>query len=309
MAIATIGTALLLTSAPLSQGQAAPGAIVALATAPIAEFAQAQGTVPPVATGQSTVPPSTVPPSAEPDVIVRARQRTPGDPLQALNAKSFAVAQAVDDAVIRPASKAYQRIVPNPIRSGIRNFLINLHEPIVFLNYLLQLKPGKAMETLGRALINTTVGVAGLFDVAKDRPFKLRRRRNGLADTLGYYGVKPGAYLFLPLIGATTVRDLFGNGVDRIVIPATIGGALIPTKYAIPIGLASTLDYRAQIDEQLQVVRATSDPYSARRELYLRTRAAEIDHLHSPKYRAKHHLTDSPPLVPLSAPVPVLPLP
>ena len=74
-------------------------------------------------------------------------------------------------------------------------------------------KVGKAFETLGRLAINSTVGVGGLFDVAGKKA-DLPYRRNGFANTLGYYGVKPGAYLFLPLIGPTTVRDLVGGAID-----------------------------------------------------------------------------------------------
>ena len=72
---------------------------------------------------------------------------------------------------------AYEDVIPRPIRKGLRNFLHNLGEPIVFLNFMLQLKPGKAAETLGRFVINTTIGAAGLVDVAKRKPFNLPHRR------------------------------------------------------------------------------------------------------------------------------------
>lgn len=109
-----------------------------------------------------------------------------------MNAKTFAVTQDVDKAIIGPVAIAYRDALPAPIRNGLRNFLNNLHEPVVSLNFLLQLKPGKAVETIGRFAINSTVGVAGLIDVAKRHPFSLPRRRNGFADTFGYYGVGPG---------------------------------------------------------------------------------------------------------------------
>lgn len=99
----------------------------------------------------------------------------------------------------------------SPIRSGLRNFRFNLHEPIVCVNFLFQHKVGKAGETLARFAINSTIGVAGVFDMAKRRTFRLPRRRNGFGDTMGFYGVKPGPYFFLPLIGPTTARDLLGT--------------------------------------------------------------------------------------------------
>ncbi|MBV9841325.1 MAG: VacJ family lipoprotein [Sphingomonadaceae bacterium] len=214
------------------------------------------------------------------DIVVSARRHVPGDPLQAANAKSFALTQDVDRAVVGPAALAYERTVPEPIRDGLRNFNLNLHEPVVFLNYLLQLKPGKAGETAGRFAVNSALGAAGLFDVARKRPFELPRRPNGFADTLGYYGVAPGPFFFLPLIGPTTLRDLLGGGVDRLVLPLSVGGPFRSLAYTVPMGADRLLDRRAEFDEQLNQVRETPDPYSARREMYLHKRQAEIEALH-----------------------------
>ncbi|MCE3590054.1 VacJ family lipoprotein, partial [Escherichia coli] len=104
---------------------------------------------------------------------------------------------------------------------GIRNFFNNLSEPVSFLNFMLQIKPGRAAETVARFAVNTTVGVGGVIDVARRKPFRRPRRPNGFANTLGFYGVKPGPFLFLPLIGPTTVRDLVGLSIDRMVLPST----------------------------------------------------------------------------------------
>src|SRR3546814_4173394 len=92
-----------------------------------------------------------------------------------------------------------------------------------FLNFLLQFKIGKAAETLGRFVVNTTFGVGGLVDVAKTKPFNLPYRRNGFANTLGFYGVEPGPYFYLPLVGPTTLRDMAGNGIALLVLPTTVG--------------------------------------------------------------------------------------
>ena len=215
------------------------------------------------------------------EIVVVARPRSaPGDPLEAVNAKSFAVTQAVDEAVVGPVALAYAHAVPDPIRSGLRNFLSNLHEPDVFLNFVVQLKPGKAMETLGRFGINSTIGGAGLFDVAKRHPFNLPRRPNGFADSFGYYGVKPGPFLFLPLIGPTTPRDLVGLILDRLVLPVSVGTPFNRLTYTVPAGVLSALDHRAEFDEQLHKLReGGADPYVARRQFYLRDRQDEIDEL------------------------------
>ncbi len=145
---------------------------------------------------------------------------------------------------------------------------------------MLQLKPGKAAETFGRFAINTTLGAAGLVDVAKRKPFNLPYRRNGFANTLGYYGVKPGPYFYLPLVGSTTLRDFIGNRLDQLILPLALGRSIFRPKFAIPIAILGELDYRIEFDGQLREIRATRDPYVAARTYYLRKRQAEIDALH-----------------------------
>lgn len=211
------------------------------------------------------------------------------DPAQAVNQASFEVVQKVDDAIVAPLAMGYKHALPSPVRSGLRNFLRNLTEPVVFVNFLLQGKPGKAAETLGRFAVNSTVGVAGLVDVAKNKPFRLPYRENGFANTLGYYGVGPGPYLFLPLIGPTTVRDLFGLGVDRALLPATVGGPLRSPYYVFGAGAIKSLDDRIQLDCELQKQRESSNPYNTAREYYLERRKADIEALHGRKYQPVGH--------------------
>ena len=213
-------------------------------------------------------------------ITVTGRIRTPGDPLQNINAESYAITQAIDEAVVEPSAHAYEKSVPEPVRNGLRNFANNLHEPAVFVNFLLQLKPGKAAETAGRFLVNSTAGVAGLFDFAKRKPINLPRRKNGFADTLGCYGVKPGPFLFLPVIGATTVRDLIGGGVDAFAIPIPVpnsaGRTLSQPYVAVPSSVARELDKRVEFDEELEIIHNSDDPYVASREYYLQKRQTQI---------------------------------
>ena len=139
----------------------------------------------------------------------------------------------------------------------------------------------EAAETVGRFVINSTAGVAGVFDIAKRKPFRLPRRSNGFANTLGYHGVKNGPFLFLPLVGPTTVRDLFGGALDRLLLPTAIGDPFTSPTYTIPAGALGALDHRAEFDETLKDLHdGAADPYAASREFYLRRRQAEIDHLH-----------------------------
>jgi phospholipid-binding lipoprotein MlaA len=220
-----------------------------------------------------------VPAAGQSEIVVTGRRANPGDPLEELNATSFEVTQSVDKAIVAPVAFAYGEVMPRPIRKGLRNFVHNLGEPIVFLNFMLQLKPGKAAETFGRFAINTTIGGAGFIDVAKRKPFNLPHRRNGFANTLGYYGVKPGPYFYLPLIGSTTLRDFIGNRVDLLMLPMSFGRQFSRPEFAIPVAILSELDHRIEFDDELTEIRATRDPYVAARTYYLRKRQAEIDAL------------------------------
>lgn len=211
------------------------------------------------------------------------------DPAQAVNQASFEVVQKVDDAIVAPLAMGYKHALPSPVRSGLRNFLRNLTEPVVFVNFLLQGKPGKAAETLGRFAVNSTVGVAGLVDVAKNKPFRLPYRENGFANTLGYYGVGPGPYLFLPLIGPTTVRDLFGFGVDRSLLPLAVGKPFTDPIWVFGSGTIKSLDDRIQLDCELKKQRESSNPYNTAREYYLERRKADIEALHGRKYQPVGH--------------------
>ncbi|WP_336975015.1 VacJ family lipoprotein [Sphingobium aromaticiconvertens] len=203
------------------------------------------------------------------------------DPFESVNVQAFDAVQSVDKAVTGPVAMKYKKSVPGPVRSGVRNFLSNLQEPVIFLNYLLQLKPGKAAETAGRFGINSTLGFVGLFDTAKKKPFHLPRRNNGFGYTLGYYGVKPGPYLYLPLIGPTTLRDVTGRLVDLSVLPYAVGTPFSEPLYAIPTTTVRLLDERAEADDDIQTLRdGDEDPYTAGKKNYLRTRQAEIDALH-----------------------------
>lgn len=209
-------------------------------------------------------------------IVVTGQDSIPGDPMAALNAETYEVMQEVDQAIVEPVAFAYRDELPKPIRKSLRNFFRNLREPVVFLNFLLQLKPGKAMETLGRFVINSTIGIGGLVDQAKGPVFNLPRRENGFANTLGYYGVKPGAFLYLPLIGATTVRDLVGSLADAAVLPTAIGRPFNRFEYGVSAYVVTGLESRIEFDDELEAIRNSDEPYTSMREAYLARRAREI---------------------------------
>ena len=200
----------------------------------------------------------------------------PGDPLGELNIQSYELTASVDQAVVEPIANAYEETLPEPVRNGLRNFFSNLLEPVNALNYLLQLKPGKAAETLGRFALNSTVGVGGLLDIAKRKPFNLPHRPNGFSNTLGYYGVKPGPFLFLPLVGPTTLRDLVGIGLDQSILPNVVGAPLNTPAYGVPAFTINALESRVRTDDQIKTIRSSDDPYGSLRETYMCRREAEI---------------------------------
>ncbi|MEL7197949.1 MAG: VacJ family lipoprotein [Pseudomonadota bacterium] len=198
------------------------------------------------------------------------------DPAEALNFESYRITQAVDDAFVEPVAYAYRDGLPGPFRDGLGNVVRNLGEPVNALNFLLQGKFGKALGSLTRLLINSTLGLGGVFDMAEKPGIGIPYRRNGFANTLGFYGVEPGAYLYLPFTGATSVRDLIGSGIDQLVLPVAVGAPFNTPEYTVPYFIVNSLDARLEVDEELARIDATVDPYAARRDTYLARREREI---------------------------------
>jgi len=248
-----------LASAPPADAQPAPAAPAAPAAKP------AQGALPPLA-GEIVVSGSVKAP--------------PEDPLAKANETSYEVLQKADDIFVGPVANGYQKTVPRPLRMALRNFIRNVREPVVAAAGLLELKPGKMFETVGRFGINSTIGLGGTIDLARSKPFNLPYRQNGLANVLGYYGVGPGPYLFLPLVGPTTVRDLFGLVADRLAVPLAVGTPFNKPWYALPMGVIDALDYRNEADEDFKRLRNAADPYSTYRRVYLQSRFDQIEALH-----------------------------
>ncbi len=269
--------ALLVTSPPLLSA--------VLSAAPVPPPAAPLPTVVPIAWSLAAVqdiPPARaageVPPANE--IIVEGEVGPPkSDPMERVNEDSFRVTQAVDEALVEPVAYAYRDGLPEPVRDGLGNVVRNLGEPSNALNFLLQGKVGKAFETLGRFAINSTLGVGGLFDFAGRQSFELPYRRNGFANTMGYYGVGPGPYLYLPVTGATTARDLGGSILDQLLLPIAVGEPFNRTEYAATYFVINGLDQRLAFDEEIASIRASDDPYRLRRETYLAQRRRDIAQL------------------------------
>jgi phospholipid-binding lipoprotein MlaA len=199
-----------------------------------------------------------------------------GDPWESFNRKGYAINMALDKAIIRPLALLSGQLTPGPIGKGLHNALTNLTEPVVAFNDLAQAKVGRAAEALGRLAINTTFGLLGVVDVAAHDGVK--HHDNTFGDTLGRYGVEPGPYLFIPLIGPSDVRDLFGAGVDGAVDPINWARYDYRTEVAVVRGVLGGLEMRASADSDLRtLLQDAADPYATLRSTYLQSRQGEVD--------------------------------
>src|SRR6185295_18176064 len=139
------------------------------------------------------------------------------DPLEGLNRKTLKFNQGIDHFLLNPITTVYRFIVPDPGRRAVRRVLANLHAPSTLVNDILQLEFRDAGITTARFMVNTTIGVAGIFDVADD--FGLPAHRSDFGQTLARAGVGSGPFLILPLLGPSTLRDGTGTVVDAFLQP------------------------------------------------------------------------------------------
>jgi phospholipid-binding lipoprotein MlaA len=279
---------------PVPAGQAAPAADAT--SAPVgAGQASTQGAPKESGAAELRDPladPATAPVAGQPQA---KHAHDPEDPLEGFNRTMFMVHMKLDRALYRPAALGYRDAVPKPIRKGLRNFFSNLTEPVVFVNYLLQLKPEHAMRTLARFTINITVGIGGVLDVAKARTFSLPHVSNNFGDTFAYYGIGPGPYIFIPFIGPSTLRDFLGGPADSALLPLIVGVPFDKWQYSLASAVLIGLDSRAEHDgEFTALLKGAVDPYATLRSAYLQNRAAEVEALHEKKAepQATPELTD-----------------
>lgn len=204
-----------------------------------------------------------------------------GDPLKPLNEAVFSFNQVADRFVIEPVADAYGRVVPDLVKQGARNFFSNLQAPIVFANDVLQGEGDRAGETFARFFVNTTLGLGGLFDMATMAGLP-EAHDEDFGQTLAVWGVGPGPYLVLPLLGPSNLRDLGGRVVDIAanptpdVLDTTVGGSFADT-YQVSRTVFGGVDTRHQLDPQLTELERTSlDLYASFRTLYEQTRERQI---------------------------------
>lgn len=199
------------------------------------------------------------------------------DPFEGWNRGVFAFNETVDKAALEPAARAYRAATPSLFREGVSNVLSNLRQPVVFVNSVLQGNANASGETFGRFLINSTVGVVGIFDVAST--LGVKEHREDFGQTLGVWGVEEGPFLMLPVLGPSNARDLVGMGVDNAFQPLNYieyEGDLSQTDVAVTRGVLSALTAREQLIETFETLREQPEPYVAMRRTYTSQRKAAI---------------------------------
>ena len=203
---------------------------------------------------------------------------TVSDPYEGFNRQMFAFNSEVDKYALGPAAGAYETVTPEFARDRVGDFLHNLKSPVIFINDVLQGEGDRAGDTLGRFLINSTIGVAGLWDVAGYNG--IEKHSEDFGQTLAVWGVESGPYLVLPLMGPTTPRDLFGGGIDRALDPLNwtefADNPDLDDHIASGRSVLGGLNARVALDDQIEQLNAQPEPYVALRRIYSSQRQAEI---------------------------------
>lgn len=195
------------------------------------------------------------------------------DPIEPVNRAIFSFNMFVDTWLLEPVARAYRFVTPEPARRSVANFLANLRSPVIFANDALQGERDRAGMTLGRFMINTTLGVAGLFDPATT--FGYPRHDEDFGQTLGVWGVASGPFLMLPLLGPSNGRDTAGRVGDYFINP--LNQCCIDQDARLGLlGVTAVSEREANI-ELIDDLRANSiDLYATIRTIYTQKRAADI---------------------------------
>lgn len=198
-------------------------------------------------------------------------ESNPKDPFESFNRAMFTVNEGID-VVVKPVAQGYDAAAPLPVKAGIGNFFGNLWDVLTAVNNLLQGKGGQGFSDIGRVLINSTIGIGGVFDVASE--MGLEKHMEDFGQTMGVWGVDEGPFLYWPLIGPRTTRDTFGWAVDSLMDPVwyvdniALRNSMVGVRY---------IDLRASLLQSDKVVdQAAIDRYTYIRDAYLQNRRSEI---------------------------------
>ena len=191
------------------------------------------------------------------------------DPFEETNRSIYEFNESLDSNVLEPVSRAYKNNMPEAAQKGIGNFLDNLGDVSTLANQILQFKPIESAETLARILVNTTIGLGGLFDVASD--MGLVTEDEDFGQTMAVWGVEQGPYVVLPLLGPSTVRDGIGTYVD-LTSPAN----MVDEIDEVGVSVINVVDKRVDLLPITDILDQSDDPYITMRSSYLQKRNNDI---------------------------------
>ena len=220
----------------------------------------------PVARAQEKIPLVPAPPAAAAPAA--------SDPLEGLNRASFKLSMGVDRALLGPIAHGYMAVTPKVVRDRVSAAVYNLGEPNTFMNHVLQGRPKRAVRTTTRFVVNSTIGVLGLFDVAAKMGIPPRGADFG--QTFGVWGVKPGAYIYVPVMGPLNVRDGVGRALDVVTDPVSLYVGGFETDFGKARTATTIVDLRAQTDPAFQALKDAADPYVTARSAYTQYREAFV---------------------------------
>ncbi len=197
------------------------------------------------------------------------------DPLEPINRAIFSFNNVADKIILEPAAKGYKKL-PAPVQSGIGNFLNNLKLPLVIVNQLLQGQGKNAAESTGRLVVNSTIGLFGLIDVAEK--IGLEQKQEDFGQTLATWGTGDGFYIVLPIFGPSNLRDATGMVLTYVTDPVNAYAVSEGEAWILPLRTATNaIDQRSKIIDEVNALRDNSlDYYAAVRSSYYQNRKAAI---------------------------------
>jgi phospholipid-binding lipoprotein MlaA len=211
------------------------------------------------------------------------------DPWEPMNRSVYNFNEILDNLVIQPAARAYKAVLPSPVRTGIHNFVGNLGDVWTLANTAFQLKVQASAETIMRITVNTVFGLGGVLDVASE--MQLEKRKEDFGQTLGYWGVKPGPYVVLPVLGPSTLRDALATPLD---MQGDVTQQFNDQTTRSVLTVTRILDVRYGLLESLDVIKgAALEPYSFVRDAYLQKRENDV-HDGNPPARFDYSDSDAP---------------
>ncbi|MDG2252130.1 MAG: VacJ family lipoprotein [Methylophilaceae bacterium] len=196
------------------------------------------------------------------------------DPLESMNRAIYSFNDSVDGAIMKPVAKGYKAVMPNFAVKGVNNFYNNIRDVITVINDLLQLKINHAVHDSGRVLLNSTIGIVGFIDVHTMNGGE--RRKEDFGQTLGHYGIGHGAYLVLPFLGPSSLRDGAGLATDTILFDPI--SYVDPPRTRNQLRIVQIVDKRAELLNASDILGSASlDPYAFQRDAYMQYREALVN--------------------------------